>query len=265
MQYKICMHRTAYWYAVHDRFTCTCACEQLIRASVRCMHCTCTSAIALHVRTVELTTMELDHDHESMFLEFAEASIEHIRLVYSECDEDTRKDLFELAEQVLQYLVILGDVTDSDLFAAVRDLVAIMAEDEDVAMVRRRGRPDVCIDKDQLQYLIEQGFKIKDISDMFKCSRRTIERKMKYNIVFRNYAPLSDPELETIVHEITSLFPNCGEKSVSGRLKSRRILIQRERVRDLCAKSILLVRGPDVEVSCIVEDIQSQHQMPFGI
>ena len=54
----------------------------------------------------------------------------------------------------------------------------------------------------------------------------------KYCIVLRDYTPLSDQELDTIVQEIASLFPNCGEKTVSGRLKSRGILIQRERVRE---------------------------------
>lgn len=54
-----------------------------------------------------------------------------------------------------------------NLFGAVRDLVAVMAANEDSTMVRRKGRPEVPIGEDQLQYLVEQGFKVKDISDMF--------------------------------------------------------------------------------------------------
>lgn len=177
--------------------------------------------------------MELEQDYEEAFLDFTEAAIEHIRSVYPDSDGDTRKDL-ELAEQVLQYLLLLNNDcdSDSDLFVAVRDLVAVMTAGEDSTMVRRKGRSEVPIGEDQLQYLVEQGFKVKDISDMFMCSRRTIERKMKHSILLRNYTPLSDQELDTIVQEITSLFPNCGEKTVSGRLKSRGIIIQRERVRE---------------------------------
>ena len=106
------------------------------------------------------------------------------------------------------------NVTYSDLFTAVRDLVAVMAANEDNNNVRRRGRPEVSIGKDQLQYLIQQRFRIKDIIDMFKYSRRTIEQKMnKYSIELCNYTPLSDSELDTIVQEITSLFLKCGEKT----------------------------------------------------
>lgn len=172
-------------------------------------------------------------EEEEAFLEFAEAAIEHIRSVYPDCDEDTREDLLELAEQVLQYLVLLSDVTDGDLFTAVRGLVVTMAANEDNITVRRKGRPEVSINEDQLQYLVEQGFRVKDISEMFRCCRRTVERKMKkHNISLRNYTPLSDSELDTVVREITSLFPKCGEKTVSGRLKSCGIMVQRERVRE---------------------------------
>ena len=114
-------------------------------------------------------------EEEEAFLEFAEAAIEHIRSVYSDCDEDTREDLLELAEQVLQYLVLLSDVTDGDLFTAVRGLVVTMAANEDNITVRRKGRPEVSINEDQLQYLVEQGFRVKDISEMFRCCRRTVE------------------------------------------------------------------------------------------
>ena len=38
-----------------------------------------------------------------------------------------------------------------------------------------------------------------------------------------------------MIQEMTTLFPNCGEKSVTGRLRGRGIRIQRQRVRDsLC-------------------------------
>ena len=60
--------------------------------------------------------MELGQDSEEAFLE---AAIEHIRSVYPESESDTCKDLLELAEQFLQYLLLLSNDNDSDLFAAV--------------------------------------------------------------------------------------------------------------------------------------------------
>lgn len=54
-----------------------------------------------------MDTVELEQDFEEVFLDFAEAAIEHI--VYPDCDGDTRKDLLQLAEQVLRYLLLLSN------------------------------------------------------------------------------------------------------------------------------------------------------------
>ena len=40
------------------------------------------------------------------------------------------------------------------------------------------GRPEVAIGEEQLCFLVEQGFWIQDIADMFGCCRRTLECKM---------------------------------------------------------------------------------------
>ena len=50
--------------------------------------------------------------------------------------------------------------------------------------------------------------------------------------MLRKYSLLSDTELDSIVSEITPLFPRSGEKTISGIFKSRGILIQHERVRE---------------------------------
>lgn len=86
--------------------------------------------------------------------------------------------------------------------------------------------------QDQLSFLIDQGFKITDISLLFDCSRRTVERRIKKYGLIRNYSTLSDSELDALVIEITSLFPHCGEKSVQGRLQSRGIIVKRDMIRE---------------------------------
>ena len=140
----------------------------------------------------------------------------------------------ELLEQVLQwYTILVADQNEDCLFLALRDLVAAVVSDKQNRTLKQRGRPKVCIEHEQLRYLVEQGFKIKDISDMFGCCRRTNETKMKaYGITLHNCSHLTDLELDCAVREITSMFPRCGEKSVSGRLRSKGMLIQRERVRE---------------------------------
>ena len=47
----------------------------------------------------------------------------------------------------------------------------------------------------------------------------------------QNYTPLTDPELDGMVSEITTLFPYGGEKSVSSRLRSCGILVKHDRIR----------------------------------
>ena len=59
-------------------------------------------------------------------------------------------------------------------------------------MSRGRGRPSIITNEEQLQYLVEQGFGAKEIGDMFNCSKRTVERKVKQcGLSLRNYSSLS--------------------------------------------------------------------------
>ena len=68
---------------------------------------------------------------------------------------------------------------------------------------------------------------------MFGCSRRTIERRMKkYELSHLNSMSVSDAHLDSLVKEITFLFPKCGEKTVNGRLRSCNIRVPRQRIRD---------------------------------
>ena len=45
-------------------------------------------------------------------------------------------------------------------------------------MVDVRGRPSYVISKEQLSYLIEQGFKLQEIATMLDVSCRTVKRRM---------------------------------------------------------------------------------------
>ena len=77
----------------------------------------------------------------------------------------------------------------------------------------RAGRPRVSIEEEQLEFLIEARFRVKDIALMFCCSRRTIERRL-YELGMRstNYTYLSDRELDSLVERIVMSHPQCGEK-----------------------------------------------------
>lgn len=169
------------------------------------------------------------------FVGFAESVIEHVCLLYHNCDLDTFNDLVELAEQVLQFTVLLGDVIGDEVIAIFRELVSAMTAERERrnTHTRGRGRPEIAIGEQQLCFLIEEGFRIQDIADMFGCCRRTVERKMnRYHISVHNYSSISDSDLDMMIQEMTTLFPQSGEKTISGQLRSRGVRVQRQRVRE---------------------------------
>ena len=131
------------------------------------------------------------------FFEFPEEVICHLqKAVYVGCDNDTLEDILYLLEQVLQYYILVADQIDEDLLFALRDLIAAVVANKESRTIRSRGRPQIIIEKEQLLYLVDQGFKINDISNLFGCCRRTIERKMKmYGISQYSGSQISDLEL----------------------------------------------------------------------
>jgi len=180
---------------------------------------------------------DLDTAESEVILTLTGSVIRYVLSDYSRFCEDVEMidDILDLLEQVLQCLNILTteDSSVNHLYLAVRDLLVAINDDKEKRHPVKRGRPIKDIMQDQLSFLIDQGFKITDISLLFDCSRRTIERRIKdYGLILCNYSPLSDSELDALVLEITSLFPHCGEKSIHGRLRSHGIIIKRERIRD---------------------------------
>ncbi|XP_019858490.1 PREDICTED: uncharacterized protein LOC109586726 [Amphimedon queenslandica] len=109
----------------------------------------------------------------------------------------------------------------------------------------RLGRPRVKIDEVQLEFLIESSFRVSDIAAMFGCSKRTIERRINY-LGLNRYSCISENDLDSRVREIIQMHPNCGEKSVTGRLRSYGIRVQRQRIRDSLERV-----DPDGVVNCM--------------
>ena len=71
--------------------------------------------------------------------------------------------------------------------------------------------------------------RLRDLASMFGCSTCTVERRLHHlNISLRSYSKISDEELDSLVSQVTRCNPRCGEKSVTGRLKSVGILVQQE-------------------------------------
>ena len=166
------------------------------------------------------------------FLDLTESLVTCVKHCYEEeMDQDTKADSIE---QLLQYGMLVIDDTDERYVVVdmLRNLVLLMKSESMGCAVNKQGRPKLDIGEDQLSHLVEQGFRIKDISEMFGCSRRTIERRMnEYELSVLNLMTVSDAHLDSLVREIINLFPASGEKTVNGRLRSCNIRVPRQRIR----------------------------------
>ena len=150
----------------------------------------------------------------------------------------------------------------------MRQLACVMKNESAIGTSRRRDRPEIDVGE-QLSYLVEQGFRTKDTSTMFGCSSRTIQRRMKkHELSHLNFMSVSDAHLDSLVKEITYLFPKCGEKTVNRRLRSCNVRVPCCNVRVPCQRIrgelTLLVYVKGVEVSYIVGGIKWHHPVHSG-
>ena len=120
------------------------------------------------------------------FVEFASGFVNYIRSTYVTIEEEsTIVELYEVCERLLQLDLQLSDEGEyTEIFLTLRDLLSAIMSDRERRVIKK-GRPGVAIREEQVQYLIDQGFKVKDISLMFGW---TAERIMKrYGISTHNY------------------------------------------------------------------------------
>lgn len=80
--------------------------------------------------------------------------------------------------------------------------------------------------------MCEEGFRIKEISSILNVSERTIYRRMEeYGIEKVNFSDITDGNLECMIKDIASRFPDCGEVMLKEILKSTGVSVQRSRLR----------------------------------
>ena len=97
-----------------------------------------------------------------------------------------------------------------------------------------KGRPQFDIPHEQLQYLVDNGFKATDIANMLCISEKTVYRRLSENgmSVRDTYANLTEQELDAIIEDVLHEFPNSGYKSMHGHLLSRGHKVQERRIRE---------------------------------
>ena len=173
-----------------------------------------------------------------------------IRLIkenFSSCSASEMEAYIDGVELLLQAVVVmieplLSVVSGTALILThqVQQLLAVMTAEHELETRRvneqHRGRPSLDIPEQQLQFLLEHGFRVVNIAAMFNCSTRTIQRRMRmFGLQFSRYTNLSDTDLDRRVNSIVFRLPTYGIRSVQSMLRANGVHLQRERVRQsLC-------------------------------
>ena len=96
-----------------------------------------------------------------------------------------------------------------------------------------RGRPQLLITQDQLEYLRGMSFSWTQISELLGVSRMTVYRRRRgFGILGDPRRALSDSELHSLLQDLRREMPNVGEVLVMGRLHAMGHAVSRQRVRD---------------------------------
>ncbi|XP_052280908.1 uncharacterized protein LOC127878424 [Dreissena polymorpha] len=97
-----------------------------------------------------------------------------------------------------------------------------------------RGRQLYVISREQLEYLVEAGFKRRAIASLLHVSDSVIKRRLRtYGISIRGrYSIISNEELDNLVREITNGNQTLGQRMIQGQHQSLGHRVQRQRVAD---------------------------------
>ena len=148
--------------------------------------------------------------------------------------------LIFIAEQLYRCLNAAREYQAADIVAeATTMLTSIQNEASDgtsgtlsVARITtgRPGRPRFAIAEDQLCSLLQVGFSV----PLLGTSVRTIRRRMEeFGLSVSDfYSSISDNDLDGIVIEVLTHFPNSGYRMMAGHLRRHGIRVQQQRIRE---------------------------------
>ena len=171
-------------------------------------------------------------------MKFVEENLNFIIRYFHESaiDEETLKYLSYRLEQLT--LVVSQGVIVGYLDNHVVDLLRLVLEnaekifatderhDSKLLMISTGnvGRPKFDITRKMLITYLETGFSQRDIAKLLTVSEKTIQRRVnEYNLhnQFPKYTDISDLELDNIVRDILSRFPNLGICRMKAILKQK--------------------------------------------
>lgn len=141
------------------------------------------------------------------------------------------------AETLLYDVIFVSDLMppeEGDVL--VKSIAAIYTWLEDEVRQqhrRRRGRPQIEINEEQLSCLLSFKLSPTDIARMLDVSPRTVRRRIiQYGLEeTAEYTALSDNDLDAITAEFVHDHPNGGQRMYEGYLRGIGIRIQRNHIR----------------------------------
>ena len=151
--------------------------------------------------------------------------------------EGVLESLLLHAELILRDILLVEELLPGGegLCSAVCEIVRCLQSEMDQERLKHvKGRPQIYIPEDQLVLLLDHHFKLTDIAHMLMVSPRTVRRRViQYGLEnVATFSDISDSDLDKLTSDFHHDNPNSGLRSLEGYLRSRRIHIQRERVRE---------------------------------
>jgi len=159
-------------------------------------------------------------------------------------DHDLLDSLIFIAEQLYRSLNAAGEYQAADIVAeATMMLTSIQNEASDGASstlsvpritTGRPGRPRFAIAEDHLCRLLQVGFSVPHIAHLLGTSVRTIRRRMEeFGLSVSDfYSSISNNDLDGVVIEVLTHFPNSGYRTMAGHLRRHGIRVQQQRIRE---------------------------------
>ena len=160
------------------------------------------------------------------------------------CDEVIRDHVIMRVESVLSIVEELGEtirvsdphyITFRTLHTRLLNIIYtpyIIALSQ-VYQRTSSGRPRHLINLDYAELLRQANYSWEAIALVFNVSRTTLWRRMNESgISTSSYSDICDADLDAIVHDTQSRFPNMGLRLIHGHLMSIGIKIKRERLRE---------------------------------
>ena len=143
---------------------------------------------------------------------------------YTSDEQNTERNVFE------RVITLLREVKD----ILSRENSVSNAYRVDRIFTGVHGRPRFDIQREHLEFLVEQGFTSPAIANILGVSLRTIERRQhEFGIRLRSaYNQISNENLDGIIENILCDFPETGYKRMTGFLKTRGIIVQQNRIRE---------------------------------